>query len=96
MVRNELAETLGPHPANATLKRVRTANSSFEAFGHEIENSVLGMTTVSTVSSSQTRRSTRMSSGGSPSGPASNCGSACFHLGLSTFIRGLIWNTEGA
>jgi len=49
MVRNELAETLGPDPANATLKRFRTANSSFEAFGHEIEISVLGVTTVSTV-----------------------------------------------
>ena len=49
MVRNELAETLGPDPANATLKRFRTANSSFEAFGHEVEISVLGVTTVSTV-----------------------------------------------
>ena len=49
VVRNELAETLGPDPANATLKRFRTANSSFEAFVHEIEISVLGVTTVSTV-----------------------------------------------
>ena len=47
--RNELAEALGLDPAKATLKRFRTANSSFEAFGHEIEISVLGVTTVSTV-----------------------------------------------
>jgi len=33
-------------PANATLKRFRTANSSCEAFGHEVEISVLGVTTV--------------------------------------------------
>jgi hypothetical protein len=32
--RNELADALGLDPANATLKRFRTANSSFEAFGH--------------------------------------------------------------
>ena len=31
-----------------------------------------------------------------PGGPASNCESACFHLGLSVLIHGLIWNTEGA
>ena len=31
--RNELAEALGLEPANATLTRFRTANSSFEAFG---------------------------------------------------------------
>ena len=47
--RNELADALGLDPANATVKRFRTANSSFEAFGHEIEISVLGVTTVSTV-----------------------------------------------
>ena len=47
--RNELADALGLDPANATLKRFRTANSSFEAFGHEVEISVLGVTTVSTV-----------------------------------------------
>ena len=47
--RNELAEALGLDPANATLKRFRTANSSFEAFGHAVEISVLGVTTVSTV-----------------------------------------------
>ena len=49
IVRNELADALGLDPANATLKRFRTANSSFEAFGHEVEISVLGVTTVSTV-----------------------------------------------
>ena len=43
------ADALGLDPANATLKRFRTANSSFEAFGHEVEISVLGVTTVSTV-----------------------------------------------
>ena len=47
--RNELADALGLDPANATLKRFRTANGSFEAFGHEVEISVLGVTTVSTV-----------------------------------------------
>jgi predicted aspartyl protease len=47
--RNELAEALGLDPANAILKRFRTANSRFEAFGHEVEISVLGVTTVSTV-----------------------------------------------
>ena len=47
--RNELAEALGLDPANATRKRFRTANGSFEAFGHEVEISVLGVTTFSTV-----------------------------------------------
>ena len=47
--RNELADALGLDPANATPRRFRTANSSFEAFGHEVEISVLGVTTVSTV-----------------------------------------------
>ena len=47
--RNELADALGLDPANAPLKRFRTANSSFEAFGHAVEISVLGVTTVSTV-----------------------------------------------
>ena len=47
--RNELAEALDLDPANATLKRFRTANSGFEAFGHEVELSVLGVTTFSTV-----------------------------------------------
>ena len=47
--RNELADALGLDPTNAPLKRFRTANSSFEAFGHEVEISLLGVTTVSTV-----------------------------------------------
>jgi predicted aspartyl protease len=47
--RNELAHALGLDPANVTLKHFRTANSSFDAFGHEVEISVLGVTTVSTV-----------------------------------------------
>ena len=45
LFRNELAEVLGLDPANAPLKRFRTANSTFEAFGHEVEISVLGVTT---------------------------------------------------
>jgi hypothetical protein len=36
-------------PANANLKRFRTANSSFEAFEHEVEITALGVTTFSTV-----------------------------------------------
>ncbi|MGA3238130.1 MAG: aspartyl protease family protein [Bryobacteraceae bacterium] len=47
--RNELAEALGLDPANAPLKRFRTANGSFEALGHEVEISVLSVTTFSTV-----------------------------------------------
>ena len=47
--RNELADALGLDPATAILKPFRTANSSFEALGHEVEISVLGVTTVSTV-----------------------------------------------
>jgi len=47
--RNELADALGLDPANANLKRFRTANSSFEAFGHEVEITALGVTTFSTV-----------------------------------------------
>ena len=44
-----MAEALGLDPANAALKRFRTANSSFEAFGHEVGISVLGVTTFSIV-----------------------------------------------
>ncbi len=44
-----MADALGLDPANATLKRFRAANSSFEAFGHEVEISVFGVMTVSTV-----------------------------------------------
>ena len=47
--RNELAEALGLDLANVTPKRFRTATGSFEAFGHDVEISVLGMTTFSTV-----------------------------------------------
>ena len=43
--RNELGEALALDPAAANLKRFRTANSTFEAFGHEVEISVLGVTT---------------------------------------------------
>ena len=47
--RSELAEALGLALSNGNRKRFRTANSSFEAFGHEVELSVLGVTTYSTV-----------------------------------------------
>jgi hypothetical protein len=47
--RNELAEALGLDLAGIVGKRFRTANSSFEALGHEVEISVLGVTTYSTV-----------------------------------------------
>ncbi|MGD0296629.1 MAG: retropepsin-like aspartic protease [Bryobacteraceae bacterium] len=47
--RNELAEALGLDLANATPKRFHTATGSFEAFGHDVEISVLGITTFSTV-----------------------------------------------
>ena len=49
LFRNELAEVLGLEPATGMLKRFRTANSSFEAFGQEVEISLLGITTFSTV-----------------------------------------------
>ena len=49
MFRNELAEALGLDLANATSKRFRTAAGSFEAFGHGVEISVLGIATFSTV-----------------------------------------------
>ena len=44
-----MAEALGLDPENAAVKRFRTANSSFEAFGHEVEITALGVTTFSTV-----------------------------------------------
>jgi hypothetical protein len=47
--RNELAEALGLDTANPTSKRFRTATGSFELFGHDVEMSVLDMTTFSTV-----------------------------------------------
>ncbi len=47
--RSELAEALGLALTSGDRKRFRTANSSFEAFGHEVELSVLGVTTYSTV-----------------------------------------------
>ncbi len=37
LFRNEVAEALGPDPANATLKRFRTANSGFEALPYDAE-----------------------------------------------------------
>src|SRR5271168_1671444 len=47
--RNELAEALSLDLASSAPKRFRTATGSFEAFGHEVEISVLGVTTLSTV-----------------------------------------------
>jgi predicted aspartyl protease len=47
--RNEVAAVLGLNTATGTPKRFRTANSSFDAFGHEIEISVLGVATFSVV-----------------------------------------------
>jgi predicted aspartyl protease len=47
--RNELAEALGLDLANSAPKRFRTATGSFEAFGYDVEISVLGVTTLSTV-----------------------------------------------
>jgi predicted aspartyl protease len=47
--RTELAEALGVPLEGGSPKRFRTANSVFDAFGHEVEISVLGVTTYSTV-----------------------------------------------
>jgi len=47
--RNELAEALGLDFANAAPKRFCTATGTFEAFGHDVEITVLGVTTFSTV-----------------------------------------------
>jgi predicted aspartyl protease len=41
----EIAEALGLNPETGTRTRFRTANSRFEAFGHEVELSVLGIVT---------------------------------------------------
>ena len=49
LFRNELAEALGLDLANAASKRFHTATGSFEAFGRDVEITILGMTTFSTV-----------------------------------------------
>ena len=49
LFRNELAEALGLDLANAASRRFRTAAGSFEAFGHDVEITVLGITIFSTV-----------------------------------------------
>ena len=49
LFRSEVAEALGLDLASAASKRFRTAAGSFEAFGHDVEITVLGMTTFSTV-----------------------------------------------
>ena len=46
---NEMAEALGLDLTSGTLLRFRTANSSFEAYGHEVELKSLGVTVQSTV-----------------------------------------------
>ena len=45
----EIAEALGLDLTSGISKRCRTANSGFEAFGHEIELIVFGVATQSTV-----------------------------------------------
>ena len=47
--RAELAQALGLDLRSGALKRFRTANSNFDAFGHDVELSVLGVTMFSTV-----------------------------------------------
>lgn len=49
LFRAELAAALGLDLTSGELKRFRTANSNFDAYGHEVELSVLGLTTFSTV-----------------------------------------------
>jgi hypothetical protein len=49
LFRAELAPALGLDLTNGELKRFRTANSNFDAYGHEVELSVLGSTTFSRV-----------------------------------------------
>lgn len=49
LFRAELATELGLDLPSGELKRFRTANSNFEAYGHEVELSVLGLTTYSIV-----------------------------------------------
>ncbi len=49
LFRAELATELGLDLPSGELKRFRTANSHFEAYGHEVELSVLGLTTFSIV-----------------------------------------------
>jgi hypothetical protein len=47
--RSELAAALGLDLTSGVHKRFRTANSNFDAFGHGVEISVLGVVTHSTV-----------------------------------------------
>lgn len=47
--RKEVADDLGLDPASAARKRFRTANSAFEALGHEVQISVLGVSTYAMV-----------------------------------------------
>src|SRR5215471_18559267 len=49
LFRNEVAEALRLDLAAGLRRRFRTANSSFEALGHEVEISVLGVTTYAAV-----------------------------------------------
>lgn len=72
--RTELTEALGLPLEGGSRKRFRTANSVFDAFGHEVEISVLGVTTYSTVYFLPIRRSTRTSWGVSAGWIASGLG----------------------
>ncbi len=47
--RSEVAEALGLDLSSGLQQRFRTANSTFDAFGHEVEVTVLGVVTRSTV-----------------------------------------------
>jgi predicted aspartyl protease len=49
LFRNELADALGLDLTSTASKRFRTASGSFEAFAHDVEITVLGMTTFSTI-----------------------------------------------
>ena len=49
LFRAELATTLGLDLTSGELKRFRTANSYFDAYGHEVELSVLGLAMFSIV-----------------------------------------------
>ena len=46
---SDMAEALGLDLTSGSLLRFRTANSSFEAYGHEVEITSLGVTVQSTV-----------------------------------------------
>lgn len=49
LFRNAIAQVLGLDLDKGTLLRFRTANSAFEAYGHEVDITALGVTTRTTV-----------------------------------------------